>query len=456
MGLTAYGTALAANWPPADATTPVVPATSTSEPTLTVEVAFRDQPSGGFQLDVSQLDDGVVLSDWDSWATVPGCRAVDVKRRFNRESGSWDPSTAKLRFNNRDRRFDPLYTDGPYKGVLPNRPIRVTFTFPTDTGTLTKRAFFGYIDSWMTDWNLPEQGQADVAATDVSKILAATHMPERETVTGEADHSGERADRLIADAQLPEVWLEADRGIATLQGTTWDVDVLAHLRDIGEAEFGYMYVDGAGTLHLMDRYRLMTDARSVSTQVVFGDDHTNGEVPYNKLAVDYDDRIIINEAIVSREGGRTGSNVVVQSQQKFGDVPGAPTSVELFQRQSKSLRTLYNSDPQSEGLGQYIVGLFEWPDPQVGAIEIVPRDGAMWAAALGLELGDRITIRRRPPGAPDTLLQIDCHVTGINWKLRPDKPWACVIETSPARTISDLYRCDHPTFGRLDVNRLAP
>ena len=444
------------NWPPPDAAEPIVAATVTAEPSLIVEVAFRDQPVGGFQLDVSQLDSGVVLSDWDRWFEVPGCRSIDVKRRFNRESGTWDPSTAKLRFNNRDRRYDPLYDAGPYTGVLPNRPLRVTFTFPTTLGTLTKRVFFGYIDSWTTDWNLPEQGQADVAATDVSKILAATHMPERETETGDADHSGERADRLIADAQLPEVWLDADRGIATLQGTTWDVDVLAHLRAIGEAEFGYMYVDGAGTLHLMDRYRLMTDDRSVATQVVFGDDHQNGEIPYNTLEVDYDDRTTVNEAVVSREGGRTGSNVVVQSQQKFGALPGAPTSVDLFQRQSKSLRTLYNSDPQAEGLGQYVVGLFEWPDPQVGAVEVVPRDGTMWAAVLSLELGDRITIRRRPPGAPGTLLQIDCHVTGINWKLRPDKPWSCVIETFPARTISDLYRCDHPTFGRVDVNRLAP
>lgn len=455
-GLGEYSDYLASNWPPADAATPIVAASAASEPSILVEVAFRGQPAGNFQLDVSALDTGVVLSDWDSWVTVDGCRSVDIRRRFNRETGTWDPSTAQLRFNNRDRRYDPLYSDGPYRGVLPNRPIRITLTFPTDTGTFTKRLWSGFVDKWASDWNFPEQGQTDVAATDVSKIFAAVEMAETEEAVGAGDRPGERAARMISEARLPEAWMDTDRGVTSLAGTTWGMTVWDHLRAISEAEFGYVFVDGAGVFHLMDRYRLLQDHRSNSTQLVFGDDPASGEIPYSTLDVDYADRDIANECVASRPGTRAGDNIVVRSTRKFGDVPGAPDSVELFQRQSKSIRTEHASDVLAEGVANYQVGLYDFPQPQVGAIEVTPRDGATWARLLQLELGDRITVRRRPPGAPGTLLQLDCHITGLLWKLRPGKPWMVSLETFSARPVTDLFKIDNPTFGRADVNRLAP
>jgi hypothetical protein len=52
-------------------------------------------------------------------------RSVSIRRGRSRELDRFSTGTASIVFNNEDRRFDPLYSAGPYFGqILPR--LRVT------------------------------------------------------------------------------------------------------------------------------------------------------------------------------------------------------------------------------------------------------------------------------------------------------------------------------------------
>lgn len=467
MGLASYAASLRGNWPVTGEPVVVTPAAAGSTPTLKVEVAFRVPLNNDrhFTLDKSpegKLDVGV-LGDWDNYVDVTDdVMDLSIKRRWNRETGFFEPSSCDFTLLNHDRRYDPLYDEGPYAfGILPMRPVRVSMKFPTDAGDVVFRLFTGWVDDWPSDWNFPLQGKVAVSATDLSKVLAATEIGELVDEIGEGDKQRERISRMWVAAGLPDSWVVADLGSATFDGTKWKTTVLAHLRDIAQSEFGYMMVGGDGVLYVRSRHALITDPRSAHTQTMFGDDGLGGEVPYSKLVVEFNDSRIVNECSVNRSGARAESAQTWSSTRVLGDVAGTPTSKQLYQLQTKSITTIYNSDPQSQSLAQYFVGLFDEAEPQVKGLQVRPRDGAMWAAVLSRELGDRISVRRRPPGKPGTMLQMDGHVTGIQWDIKQSRARTPVdatvtFDTHPARHISDLFKLDDVTFGRLDVNRLAP
>lgn len=83
-----------------------------------------------------------VWTDITSWVRDTG---VKVSRGKQSEIPTYATSSLSLTLDNRDRRFDPEYTAGPYyPNVEPRKRIRVRATWNSTTHTL----WTGYVESW--------------------------------------------------------------------------------------------------------------------------------------------------------------------------------------------------------------------------------------------------------------------------------------------------------------------
>jgi hypothetical protein len=130
-------------------------------PTAIVEVAFTSGP--------------YVTSP--TWTDVTAyVREITVRRGRASEVENFEAGTATVVLDNRDRRFDPFYTSGPYYGnLLPRRQIRIR---ATNNGT-DYDVFRGYVEGWpVTLTDAGYDSTVTVQAYDALGLLADEELPD--------------------------------------------------------------------------------------------------------------------------------------------------------------------------------------------------------------------------------------------------------------------------------------
>lgn len=119
------------------------------------------------------------------WTDVTSyVREIRTKRGRQRELERWEPGTCTVVFDNRDRRFDPNHTGGPYyPNVLPMRRIKVEVV----RSGITYPRFYGFTDGFPQTYDHADQ-TVSLTATDGFKVFASTqlHSAYRTSVEGSA------------------------------------------------------------------------------------------------------------------------------------------------------------------------------------------------------------------------------------------------------------------------------
>lgn len=165
-------------------------------PTPVIEIAFDDGP--------------YVVSP--TWTDV-----TSYVREFSTSRGVPDDWTyqadgsASVTLSNRDRRFDPFNTSGPYYGkLLPRRQIRIRAT----SGGTTYDVFRGFISGWPPEWtDAGYDSTVTLSCFDALQLLGSSSLP--------ADWS---RDYILS--QSPRHYYPCDEPIIPYGGTTT-------LRDLG-------------------------------------------------------------------------------------------------------------------------------------------------------------------------------------------------------------------------------
>ena len=132
---------------------------------FTVGMAFGDEP-----LDTSP-----------SWTDVTEyVRGFTINRGRNSEFSTYGPGTVSIALDNRDRRFDPEHTTGPYCGDLnPMVPVRVQATLSGTTYTM----FYGFVTGWPTVYNQSNtDAVSSMTAVDATRLLANLSLPSNDFV----------------------------------------------------------------------------------------------------------------------------------------------------------------------------------------------------------------------------------------------------------------------------------
>lgn len=337
-------------------------------------------------------------------------------------------ATAALDFADFDGRFSPWNPASYWLQASPyatDVPIRVTVADAANG--LVYRRFTGSTDAITDTW--PEQSGwrdaiASVSATDGFKLLARHEGLARPPV-GANERSGARIGRLAADA----AWAgpsRLDAGTIALQQTDLAGVTLDLMRAVGVAEWGWLYVDVDGALVFRQRDAVSTDPRMVNVQWTFGDLDGDG-VCYNDLALVTDETDVYNVATVTPVGFGPGTATDADSVAWFG-----PRTWTLDQ-------SPHVSTGDATSLAQIVVLEQAASTRRVESVtfDALESPDAM-AAALGVQINDRIRVIRRAAGVS---IDTELLVQGIHEELtaggsRRPASWSVTLATADALVVN--------------------
>lgn len=293
---------------------------------------------------------------------------------------------------------------------------------------------------------------SELDATQVAAHYAAgASLYEGETV-------GPRANRFLDWVGWPSSLRDIDDGIVELQAlrtTVTGQSVLAAIRTLDDTEEGGFYMGTSGSVVLRDRWGIYQDTRSVVSNCTFGD--STGELPFTDLVFSYDDTLLANYA----SGARTGGNEQVWFNTQ---------SISMYYRAGYS-RTTTEELRDVDVLSAVQARVFSYKDPST-RIEQVVVNGQSEANGLGpsdlypqllaREIGDRITVVRRPQEVGDAITK-SLIIEGVSHSFTPDT-WITTWRASPppgeynvtsSQSIGGYLILDDTLKGRLDYNRLG-
>lgn len=406
-----------------------------SLPAVTVEVAFRTDPN-------------VTVPEWEDVSEY--VRGLTMKRGRQRELEQVQAGVCEVKLDNSDRRFDPSYSYSPfYPYVLPMRRIRIHATW----NSVDYCIFSGYVERWPMVWDGPRTGTVTVVGVDAFAPLAIASI----TGTFAEAATGTRIAEVLTAAAWPSSTPQAggywtlgtsqldtttilsygspttsiDEGQSDVQEAVFDTDnpqsALAHILEVAQAERGVFFIDCDGNAVFQDRR-----ARYGQTSAVTFTDgsQSSSRLPYQMdMQPEFDVERVFNEVIVTRTGG-TAQTAVDEA------------SRERFFRRTLPLTPPLTTDADAEQRAHYELHLRSAPQLEFTRLSLKPQaHTASWPYALGLELGDLVTVERTPDSTTAITAETtvrDCFVEAIQHQASPGE-WVTSFQLSPADRYSDLF-----------------
>lgn len=321
--------------------------------------------------------------------------------------------------------------------VKPMRPVRVRAIWDGTTYDL----FRGYVDSWDIEWNGPNLSTVSVPCTDAFKIFA--NYDRVGSGTSPSESTGTRIGRILDSVGWPSADRQIATGDVTLQAVTPgnDGNALDELMDAVDTEVGELYMAPDGKVFFRQRSGVTSDTRSNTSNATFGDSGT--ELRYSNLTFSNDDTQMANRVIVTRVGGVTQQADDVASQNDF------------LVRTFESSDLLLTSDAAALNYAQYVLSLSAQPELRFETLEIMPQrdETNLFPQALNRIIGDRITVRRRPPGG-GTLIEQEALIRGVEHEMTPGK-WVTRWTLQSSAAAGSFFIIGHSTLGKLNRNALG-
>lgn len=355
-----------------------------------------------FTLDDSLLDGTDVLP---AGATAPitldGVRIIDISRGRAHDLDEFQAGRCAIEFNNDDRRYDPANTDSDlYGSIEPRKVIEVVAV----VNSVEYHLFYGYAERWTVDYSDQNLPLAAVTAVDALGIFARQDLPEISAAhTG--DLAGARIERVLdrAEVAFPDDRRDIDAGLTVFGDTTYGINAASYLQLAAQSEGGDLFVTSDGMVRFKER-----NSPVGAVQAVFSDDGDAASIAYLTIDQDASDSLIYNRITTA---GTTGNEQTVTD----------TTSIDAYFVNSLD-RTgqLALNDTDMLDQARVLLARFATPDIRLRQVDVRvdALDATRQAELLGLELTERVTVERTPPGggSPTTLTQA-ALVEGLAWQI---------------------------------------
>lgn len=249
------------------------------------------------------------------------------------------------------------------------------------------------------------------ASTALSAARIAAHNTAGRTPWDD-DTPGTRLQRIFELVATTGSYV-LDAGEPTLQATDLGGTVLAYAQKVEETTGGLLFVNREGDVVFVGRNSSVT-GDYLTSQATLVDDDSGAGVPYRSGDADVDEGVIVTRATVSREGSVAVTFFDAAARDEFGWLDETHDGL------------LHDSDAYSLSYAQWIVNTHKAPSTRVGtvALELTKDPAAMYPAILALELGDRVTFKRKPQNTgavftQDMRVEAITHETGAHyWRTR--------------------------------------
>ena len=417
-------------------------------PTVHVYGAFADDP----------LTNAPTLTDIGADATQ-----FDTDRGRNFELDYVLTGKSHVTLKNTNRHYDPLFAAGPYFGALTaNRHFRIAATYAGHTYPL----WGGFADNYQltTDDLSNRWAQTDLELSGPFKWLAPNKLEPitpwilEDPVYGlvgtaivagqlifpvDPEHSGDRIGTILDLFPFPASMRDVDTGITYLlrdgtpdTGGALDPNdtALSYCQMIQDSEGGRFHEGPNGEAVFWARDHWTYTVSQFYPQATFAD--TPGANGYTAIVVDpEDDRYVRNQIIRTRRDW--ASPIVAIS-------PGSTATYGPLPDERRII-SHYSADVIAQV--RWILAKYRGASERVSQLTINPlaNPSVLFPLVLGLDIGDKITVSRKPAGVGPPIVA-DYWIERIQHKVSAQQTWETVWQLAPADTVAPwLVAAEAPT-----------
>jgi hypothetical protein len=353
-------------------------------------------------------------------------RSIQIKRGRNILRDTYEAGSATVRIYDPTGRFNPQNTSSDLFGQLtPLRKMRISASYTGNTYYL----FSGYTTTYTYTYDQAEQvSYVDITAVDGFRLFNLANIT---TVTGQAngDDTGERIGKILDTVSFPNSMRTIDTGDSLCQADP--ATTRTALNAIINAEFseqGAFYMDAEGQAVFKNRNSVVASAGG--TPIEF---NQTGDIPYKNLQFAFDDKLIINQATMTRIGGTA----------QFAEDAG---SVATYFPHSVNYDDLViQTDTDANNIARIYVATRSSTTIRIDSMTVdlldpdVPTD-----TMLTMDYFTNVDISNiQPDGSTITK---NLQVQGVNWDITPNR-WLGTFTT--LEPITDGFIIGNTTYGVL-------
>tara|TARA_R100000231_G_scaffold28691_2_gene25498 strand:- start:7139 stop:8404 length:1266 start_codon:yes stop_codon:yes gene_type:complete len=362
-----------------------MPVAFDSNVNLAVKVAFDNNP----------FDETLTFTDISSYV-----RQFNTKRGRTNELGQFVGGTLSLLLSNDDNRFNPNNTSSPYYDsvngrtkIQPLKPIQITATY----NSVEYPIFFGFLS--IIPVSFPALGADSVVqfnCVDAFKILNQQTLSAtgwrigrggfseigQSTVLGYEDVqelSSDRVTRLLNVVQFPTTLRDVQTGTLQVQQQPTSLDILTAIRQCETAENAQFFIGKDGKAVFRNRNYRLANTKATTVQASFGNDGVL--LPYVDVQTSFDTNEVRNVYQWTRSGGTTQIVTDGNSVLRYRPIANVETTINV-------------SDSDVLSIIEQKIAETSLPITRIDSMQVAPRQStALWEKVLGLEFGDRISIK---------------------------------------------------------------
>jgi hypothetical protein len=335
-------------------------------------------------------------------------RSIKITRGRNIMRDTYESGSCTVRVLDPNSYFNPQNASSPYFGYLtPLRKIRVAAT----TDTAQEFLFSGYVDSYQYYYPTGQEiGYVDIICNDAFRLLQMANVA---SVTGATagQTTGTRITKILDQVSFPATMRVTDTGSTTVQADPATArTALAAIKAAEFAEQGAFFIRPDGTAEFKDRSDVVGSLAPAPIEF----NQTTG-IPYSDLKYAFDDKLIVNQASMTRIGGTAQTAVNVDSSAKY--FPHGTTITDMIPQ----------TDAQVLDIAKIYVATRAETTIRIDAMTVDLLDTAVPTdTMIGLDYFDNVKITNVQPDGSTIVKTL--QVQGLAWDITPNS-MKCTITT---------------------------
>lgn len=406
-------------------------------PVLNVSLNFSSGATFGnpFILGSSMLDFDILAETGATSLIVDltdTTRSISIKRGRNVNRDVYEAGTCTVRIYDPSGDFNPQNPASPYYGYLtPLRKLRISASY----SGVQYYLFSGYTTDYIYTYDQAENvSYVDINASDGFRLfnLAAIN-----TVTGQASgqDTGTRINKILDTVDFPTSMRSIDTGNTNTQADpATRRTALAAIQNCETSEQGAFYLDAEG--NAVFKNRSDTTSSAGGSPIAF---NQTGGIPYKNLKFAFDDKLIVNQANVTRIGGTTQTDTNATSVSTY--FPHSVTFSDLVAQ----------TDADCLDIAKIFVATRATTTIRIDEMSIDLYDPNVPAATiLNMDYFTNVLISNIQPDG--TTITKNLQIQGVSWDISPNRFSGIFTTLEP---LVDGLILDSSTYGLLDNDILS-
>lgn len=410
------------------------------KPNLTIY--FNEGATFGFPFILDDIKNGIIgtntlASDISNLIVDVSDQTINASIRtgYNLLQQQFQSGEATFRLIDQNGDFNPNNPSSPYFGYLtPLRKIRFSATY----ATIGYFLFSGYITAYNYSYDKEQNlGYVDLVCVDAFRLLNLAGIS---TVTGATagETTGSRIGDILNTVSFPSSMRNIEAGSTTVQADPATVrTALAAIQNCAFSEQGAFYMDGAGNATFKSRQSVQ--AAAGQTPTLFANDGTG--IGYFNLNPAFDDKLIINQATITRIGGTAQTAVNNASVSKY-----FPHSVNYD-------NLIVQTDTDALNIAKAYVATRAETTLRIDAITLdltTPNYGAGITAALDFDFFTNVRVVN--VGQDGSTIDKTLQVVGISHDVTPNS-WKTTFTLS--EPLVDAFILDSSLYGIIGTSAFS-